>query len=90
VELRPIAGRNVLLVDRFDRRGNQRVGFASALTMLEATDGERRSHPEIAGVIERDSPRSTEDLAELYRRSAVRRARRQAHGDGNTAGTAPF
>jgi serine/threonine-protein kinase HipA len=67
-ELIPIAGRNVLLVDRFDRRGNQRVGFASALTMLEATDGERRSYLEIAEVIERDSPRSTDDLAELYRR----------------------
>jgi serine/threonine-protein kinase HipA len=67
-ELIPIAGRNVLLVDRFDRRGGQRVGFASALTMLEATDGERRSYLEIAEVIERDSPRSTEDLAELYRR----------------------
>jgi serine/threonine-protein kinase HipA len=67
-ELIPIAGRNVLLVDRFDRRGTQRVGFASALTMLEATDGERRSYLEIAEVIERDSPRSTEDLAELYRR----------------------
>ena len=36
--------------------------------MLEATDGERRSYLEIAEVIERDSPRSTEDLAELYRR----------------------
>jgi serine/threonine-protein kinase HipA len=60
-ELIPIAGRNVLLVDRFDRRGNQRVGFASALTMLEATDGERRSYLEIAEVIERDSPRSTDD-----------------------------
>jgi serine/threonine-protein kinase HipA len=36
--------------------------------MLEAADGERRSYLEIADVIERDSPRPTEDLAELYRR----------------------
>ncbi len=67
-ELIPIAGRNVLLVERFDRRGSRRIGFASALTMLEAVDGERRSYLEIAEVIERDSPRATDDLAELYRR----------------------
>ena len=39
-ELLPIAGRHVLLVDRFDRQRGYRIGFASALTMLEASDGE--------------------------------------------------
>ncbi|MGH3164903.1 MAG: type II toxin-antitoxin system HipA family toxin [Trebonia sp.] len=63
-----VAGRNVLIVDRFDRHDAQRTGFASALTMLEATDGEQRSYLEIAEVIERHSPQATTDLWELYRR----------------------
>jgi serine/threonine-protein kinase HipA len=67
-ELLPIAGRHVLLIDRFDRQGSRRIGFASALTMLEASDGERRSYLEIADLIERHSPRAEADLRELYRR----------------------
>ena len=67
-ELVPIAGRHVLLIDRFDRQGSRRIGFASALTMLEAPDGESRSYLEIADLIERYSPRAEADLRELYRR----------------------
>ena len=63
-----VAGRNVLVVDRFDRRDGRRIGFASALTMLEAADGEQRSYLEIAEIIERYSPRPDADLPELYRR----------------------
>ena len=39
-ELEEIAGRSVDIVDRFDRRGGLRVGYASAMTLLEATDGD--------------------------------------------------
>ena len=67
-ELLPVAGRHVLLVDRFDRSDGHRIGFASALTMLEAADGDQRSYLEIAEVIERHSPRADADLRELYRR----------------------
>lgn len=67
-QLLPIAGRHVLLVHRFDRHGGRRIGFASAITMLEAADGEQRSYLEIAEVIERLSPRAEADLGELYRR----------------------
>jgi serine/threonine-protein kinase HipA len=67
-ELVQIAGRHVLVVDRFDRRDGKRTGFASALTMLEAADGEQHSYLEIADTIERHSPRPTADLKELYRR----------------------
>jgi serine/threonine-protein kinase HipA len=67
-ELLPVAGRHVLLVDRFDRRDGQRIGFASALTMLEAGDGERRSYLEIGEIIERHSPRADGDLRQLFRR----------------------
>lgn len=59
----------VLVVDRFDRDpAGRRIGFASALTMLEAGDRERRSYLEIADVIERLSLRPGADLAQLYRR----------------------
>lgn len=67
-ELVQVQGANVLISQRFDRRGRHRVGFASALTMLEASDGDRRSYLEIAGVAEVHSPHAGADLAELYRR----------------------
>jgi serine/threonine-protein kinase HipA len=67
-DLVQIAGRHVLVVDRFDRQDGKRTGFASALTMLEAADGEQHSYLEIADTIERHSPRPTADLQELYRR----------------------
>jgi serine/threonine-protein kinase HipA len=68
--LHPIDGRAVLILDRFDRAGDLRIGYASAMTMLEARDGDQGSYLEIAEVIERDSPRAGEDLRELWRRIA--------------------
>ena len=69
-ELMTVAGRNVLLLNRFDRQGLRRIGYASAMTMLEAVDGERRSYLEIAEVIERSSSSATTELIELWRRIA--------------------
>ena len=64
-----LAGRNVLVIDRFDRTdAGGRVGYLSAMTMLEASDGEQRSYLEIAEVIENTSTRATEQLHELWRR----------------------
>jgi len=61
--------RNVFLVERFDRQGGHRVGFASALTLLESADRERRSYVEIAAdVIEVNAERPGRDLEELFRR----------------------
>ncbi len=59
-----IGDRNVLVVDRFDRQGTTRIGYASAMTMLEATDGDQRSYLEVAGVMVRRRPR------QLWRRIA--------------------
>jgi serine/threonine-protein kinase HipA len=69
--LHEIDGRPVLVVDRFDRAGEQRIGYVSAMTMLEATDGEQASYTDIALVIEEQSPTATEDLRELWRRVAL-------------------
>lgn len=64
-----IAGRRVLILDRFDRaRDGTRVGYASAMTMLEAVDREPRTYLEIAQAIEVHSDRATADLHELWRR----------------------
>lgn len=69
-ELAEVAGRSVHIVDRFDRRGQLRVGYASAMTLLEASDGEPRSYLDLVEVIEEESDRTGDDLRELWRRIA--------------------
>jgi len=68
--LHEIDGKWVLVVERFDRAGDRRVGYVSAMTMLEAADGDAGSYLEIADVIERESPHARRDLRELWRRIA--------------------
>jgi serine/threonine-protein kinase HipA len=63
-----IGDRTVLIVDRFDRQGTDRIGYASAMAMLEASDGDQRSYLEIAQVIEERSPAVTDELRQLWRR----------------------
>src|SRR5580693_3631343 len=65
-----VGDRNVLVVDRFDRRGTVRIGYASAMTMLEASDGDQRSYLEIAEVIEERSTAAAAELRQLWRRIA--------------------
>lgn len=69
-KLHLIDGRSVLIVDRFDRSGTARIGYVSALTMLERADGDAGSYLEIADVIARHSPAAADDLSELWRRIA--------------------
>ncbi len=70
-DLVDISGRSVLIVYRFDRAlDGERIGYRSALTMLEARDREQRSYLDIGEVIEERSPSATEDLQQLWRRIA--------------------
>ncbi len=69
-ELVSVAGRDVLIVERFDRRRADRLGYVSAMTMLEASDADQRSYLEIAEVIEQSSPAATRDLRQLWLRMA--------------------
>jgi serine/threonine-protein kinase HipA len=69
-ELTDVVGRSVHIVDRFDRQGDRRVGYVSAMTLLEAVDGEPRSYLDLVEVIEAQSDRVTVDLQELWRRIA--------------------
>ena len=69
-----LAVRSVLVVDRFDRTRDAdggpagRIGYASAMTMLQASDGEQGSYLEIAEAIETRSSHATADLRQLWRR----------------------
>jgi serine/threonine-protein kinase HipA len=72
-ELVDVGGRPVLVVDRFDRQRENRVGYVSAMTMLEAVDGEHRTYLDLVEVIEEESDRATADLHELWRRIAFSR-----------------
>lgn len=68
--LHTIDGKSVLVVDRFDRNGERRIGYVSAMTLLEATDGDHRTYLEIAEAIEQYADYPTDDLHELWRRVA--------------------
>lgn len=67
-----LADNDVLLVTRFDRRvtahGVRRIPYLSAMSMLGAVDGERRSYVEIADALRAHGAAAAEDLAELWRR----------------------
>jgi serine/threonine-protein kinase HipA len=67
-ELHVIEDRPVLIVRRFDRDTSGRVGYLSAMSMLQARDGEQASYLEIAEAIEERSPAVNADLRELWRR----------------------
>lgn len=66
--LEQVDGRTVFLMDRFDRDGEIRIPFLSALSMLEAADGQHRSYMEIADALRLHSASTSEDLRELWGR----------------------
>lgn len=73
-DLHTVDGKRVLVIRRFDRVGRSRVGYVSAMTMLEAGDGDDdRSYLELADVVALESPRAELDLRELWRRVALSR-----------------
>lgn len=67
-DLHVIENRPVLVVRRFDREGETRIGYLSAMTMLQTRDGEQASYLEIGQAIEEHSPGAVADLRELWRR----------------------
>lgn len=66
--LENIAGKEVLLLERFDREGIRRIPFLSALSMIGANDNETRSYLEIADALRRHGAQAALDLRELWRR----------------------
>lgn len=69
-QLLEVAGRSVLLSQRFDREGHQRIPFLSAMAMLGARDGEGGSYPEMVDILSSHGAQAKRDAHELYRRVA--------------------
>ena len=67
-QLIDVAGKKVLLSRRFDRQGAIRIPFLSAMAMLGAKDGERRSYPEIVDALAEHGAQGKTDAQALYRR----------------------
>lgn len=67
--LHEIAGRSVLLLERFDRgKTQERIPFLSAMAMLNAQDMERRTYLEIADALTTHGADPEHDLEVLWRR----------------------
>ena len=88
----------VLLVKRFDRSGESRIPFLSAMTLIGAHDGEEHSYLEIANAITERASHPEADLAQLWRRMVFNMAIRNQddhlrnHGflwNGNGWGLSP-
>ena len=63
-----IDGQSVLLVERFDREGDRRIGYLSAMTLLGANHGDTRDYLELAEAIPEVSADPQADVRELFRR----------------------
>ncbi len=66
--LESVGQSQILLSRRFDRKGNTRIPFLSAMSALAAKDNEMHSYLEIADVIRQISASPKEDLEALWRR----------------------
>ena len=62
--------KNVILLKRFDRKGNIRIPFLSAMSMLNAVDNDSQIHSylDIADAIRQYGSNTKEDLIELWKR----------------------
>ncbi|MEI7580218.1 MAG: HipA domain-containing protein [bacterium] len=66
--LERIGEKPVLIVQRFDRRADERIPFLSAMSMLGARDNESHSYLEIAYALTQHGAFPDEDMKELWRR----------------------
>ena len=70
-ELETLANKKVLLSYRFDRSGDTRIPFLSAMSLMGLNDGEHGSYPEIVDVLSEHGAQSKTDAHELYRRMVL-------------------
>lgn len=63
-----ITDKPVLIIRRFDRAGESRIPFLSAMSMLQAKDNEQHSYLEIADALRQFGADPSADLADLWRR----------------------
>ncbi len=67
-QLLHVGGKAVLLSRRFDREGDSRIPFMSAMTMHQAEAGDRGSYPGIVDDLAIHGERTKQDSSELFRR----------------------
>ncbi len=62
--------KNVIVLKRFDRNGNTRIPFLSAMSMLNVIDNDSQTHSylDIADAIRQNGATPKEDLKELWKR----------------------
>ncbi|MCV6600824.1 MAG: type II toxin-antitoxin system HipA family toxin [Cohaesibacter sp.] len=63
-----VANRHVALIQRFDRAGDKRIPFLSAMSLLGLNDGDMATYTDIAECIRMYSSAPIADLHELWRR----------------------
>lgn len=63
-----IGGGPALVLGRFDRKGPARVGYISAMTMLQESDGNGGDYLDLAETMDEFSEDAVADRLELYRR----------------------
>jgi serine/threonine-protein kinase HipA len=63
-----VADKPVLLLRRFDRDGNRRIPFLSAMSMLGSKDNETRSYLEIVDALRQHGAAPKADMEALWRR----------------------
>ena len=66
-----IDGRQVLLLERFDRSGDRRIPYISAMTLIGGRDGEDHDYADIATFLCEVGSRVDADLAQLFRRAVL-------------------
>jgi len=72
-ELTRVGDRSVLLLQRFDRHAGQRVGYMSAMTLVQGRDGKgdgTRDYVDLAAELADVSAAADDDLGALWRRVA--------------------
>jgi serine/threonine-protein kinase HipA len=68
--LEKIDDKALLVIERFDRTGQNRIPFLSAMSMLSAQDNETHSYLEIADALRMHGAEPLRDLEQLWRRIA--------------------
>jgi serine/threonine-protein kinase HipA len=63
-----VSNKPVILLRRFDRAGQRRIPFLSAMSMLGAKDRDTRSYLEIVDALRQHGAAPKEDIEELWRR----------------------
>ncbi|MEJ7707787.1 MAG: HipA domain-containing protein [Nocardioidaceae bacterium] len=69
-EIISVGGKSVLILDRFDRDQRRRIGYMSAMTMVEGRDGTPGDYLEVAETLTEFDSRTGDDLRQLWRRIA--------------------